>query len=148
MPFYQFISTGIQIMRWRIIKKWIVLLLVIKKVTGKLFLVKLLSHMFVQHVHQPTHQIHTPSAKVQNKEINLWKVTILSTTLDFHFSECECNNEGTESCNKKIGSCNCIPNVTGNKCDTCVDGFFGPVSNCQGKFLMNKTLLFVHLIHY
>ena len=72
---------------------------------------------------------------------------MLKTILYFHFSECECNNEGTESCNKKIGSCNCIPNVTGNKCDTCADGFYGPVSNCQGKSLMIETILFVHLIH-
>lgn len=51
----------------------------------------------------------------------------------FLFSDCECNLEGSESrqCNKKDGSCICLPGVMGYRCDKCTRGWRGEVPNCQ-----------------
>ena len=46
--------------------------------------------------------------------------------------DCGCNLNGTreEICDILVGTCFCIPNVTGDKCDRCVSGFYGdPVNN-------------------
>lgn len=44
-------------------------------------------------------------------------------------SLCACNQQGTteEICSKDNGGvCFCKPNFTGEKCDKCAPGFFGP----------------------
>ena len=48
------------------------------------------------------------------------------------YSACDCNENGTQSCNRETGECICIPNVTGAKCDTCIDGYYGSFPNCKG----------------
>ena len=46
--------------------------------------------------------------------------------------DCGCNMDGSEDklCDD-AGQCNCKCNVQGEKCDSCVDGFFG-FPACQG----------------
>ena len=46
------------------------------------------------------------------------------------FTECNCNVDGTESCIKETGQCICKPNVVGEKCDACKDGYYGYLPNC------------------
>ena len=47
--------------------------------------------------------------------------------------ECECNKEGSLSCDHLTGTCECKPGVTGQLCDRCeVDYFdFGNPDGCQ-----------------
>lgn len=37
----------------------------------------------------------------------------------------ECRSEGTTSCDRRQGKCNCKPNVIGDRCDQCRPGSFG-----------------------
>ena len=47
------------------------------------------------------------------------------------FLACECNAEGSESTQcAENGKCTCKPNVTGDKCDQCADGYNG-FPTCQ-----------------
>ena len=46
------------------------------------------------------------------------------------FIECDCNANGTQSCNKENGQCLCKPHVIGKKCDSCKDGYYGYLPNC------------------
>ena len=41
------------------------------------------------------------------------------------------------------GRCTCKPNISGNKCEKCVDGFFG-FPNCQSKFQLSTFSKYVH----
>ncbi|KAL8182236.1 UNVERIFIED_CONTAM: hypothetical protein K2H54_049604, partial [Gekko kuhli] len=47
----------------------------------------------------------------------------------FAFAECQCATDGTVSgvreCQQVDGSCYCKPNVCGDSCDTCEDGYYG-----------------------
>ena len=54
------------------------------------------------------------------------------------FSGCNCQNEGSKNltCDKRYGKCVCKPNIIGDKCDKCIDGFFG-FPNCQSKWLIH-----------
>ena len=45
---------------------------------------------------------------------------------------CDCNTEGTVSCNKENGECICNDITMGTKCDTCNDGYYGAFPNCTG----------------
>jgi laminin alpha 3/5 len=50
-------------------------------------------------------------------------------------SLCNCNQQGTteEICSKDLsGVCLCKPNYTGERCDRCAEGFFGP--QCEREF--------------
>ncbi|RUS89303.1 hypothetical protein EGW08_002910, partial [Elysia chlorotica] len=40
---------------------------------------------------------------------------------------CSCNSQGStdRSCNATTGTCQCLPNVEGNNCDSCKTGYFG-----------------------
>ena len=46
-----------------------------------------------------------------------------------------CNAEGSENnlCNVDSGHCYCKPNIGGDNCEKCIDGFFG-FPTCQGMF--------------
>ena len=58
-------------------------------------------------------------------------------------SDCNCTMEGITnngSCSQEvptIGQCECKQNVTGRRCDSCKDAYYGyknpPVGNCIGK---------------
>ena len=55
-----------------------------------------------------------------------------------------CNAEGSENnlCNVDSGHCYCKPNIGGDNCEKCIDGFFG-FPTCQGVFcyyLLNLDL--------
>ena len=66
------------------------------------------------------------------------------------FSECNCQNEGSKSltCDKRYGMCGCKSNIIGDKCDKCIDGFFG-FPNCQSKwFLFSIFHAFPHQINH
>ena len=54
--------------------------------------------------------------------------------IHYHFFPlaCDCDADGTESCNKENGKCICKPNVVGTKCDTCKEGFHGSIPDCEG----------------
>ena len=54
----------------------------------------------------------------------------------FSLLECLCNSEGStgHECND-LGHCNCRPNVDGNRCDSCSDGFFN-FPGCEGEFCL------------
>ena len=47
------------------------------------------------------------------------------------FLACDCHDEGTISCDKQTGICNCKSNFKGHRCDVCAAGYFGP--DCQSK---------------
>ena len=50
---------------------------------------------------------------------------------------CKCNAHGSSilQCNE-AGSCPCLPNAEGLKCDVCKAGFFGlPATKCEGIYL-------------
>ena len=63
---------------------------------------------------------------------------------NFSIAECECNSDGSTSldCDEDYGNCSCkegfagikchecMPNVVGNKCDTCEPSFFD-FPSCQ-----------------
>ena len=46
-----------------------------------------------------------------------------------------CNEEGAVDslCEDATGKCNCRPNVGGNRCDKCKEGFF-TFPDCEGKY--------------
>ena len=48
------------------------------------------------------------------------------------FIECQCNREGTESCDHMTGVCTCKPGIEGALCDVCKPDFFdfGNVNGC------------------
>ena len=52
------------------------------------------------------------------------------------FLGCNCNSKGSNGtkCDNETGHCSCLLNISGNKCDQCVKGFYG-FPNCQGRFL-------------
>ena len=53
--------------------------------------------------------------------------------VNFHFLECECNRDGTESCDHETGQCTCKPGVEGALCDRCQPDYFdfGNPNGCQ-----------------
>ena len=53
----------------------------------------------------------------------------------FIFSDCDCNQEGSNgvACDNKYGKCYCNSNISGEKCDKCLDGFY-EFPNCQSMF--------------
>ena len=55
--------------------------------------------------------------------------------LIFWILACMCNAEGSENnlCNVDSGHCYCKPNIGGDNCEKCIDGFFG-FPTCQGMF--------------
>ena len=58
-----------------------------------------------------------------------------------------CNAEGSENnlCNVDSGHCYCKPNIGGDNCEKCIDGFFG-FPTCQGLF--SHYLLNLDGIHH
>lgn len=38
---------------------------------------------------------------------------------------CDCDETGTEFCDNSVGTCHCLPNVTGEKCDRCEEDHYG-----------------------
>ena len=58
-----------------------------------------------------------------------------------------CNAEGSENnlCNVDSGHCYCKPNIGGDNCEKCIDGFFG-FPTCQGMF--SHYLLNLDGIHH
>ena len=51
------------------------------------------------------------------------------------FIECKCDHDGSEfdQCNDN-GKCTCKPNVVGDKCDKCAEGYEGAdFPHCSGK---------------
>ena len=51
-------------------------------------------------------------------------------------TSCNCNQEGSNSiaCDNE-GKCYCKSNIDGDKCDKCINGFFG-FPNCQSKWFL------------
>lgn len=50
------------------------------------------------------------------------------TAAEFACVPCNCDVRGTvpdTTCSVPTGQCQCVENVTGGKCDRCIDGFFG-----------------------
>ena len=49
---------------------------------------------------------------------------------------CDCNPQGSyfDQCNSQTGQCRCKSRVTGQKCDECVEGYYGliPLGECRG----------------
>ena len=66
-----------------------------------------------------------------NETIYAGRLQLINNSFNATQKACDCNTEGTESCNKETGQCICKPNVIGNKCDTCDFGFYGSLP-CQG----------------
>ena len=65
------------------------------------------------------------------------------------FTDCDCNQEGSkgDTCDNENGQCSCELNISGKKCDQCVDGLYG-FPKCQGRFLVSIFLkqTYFHLI--
>lgn len=38
---------------------------------------------------------------------------------------CDCDETGTDFCDNTVGTCHCLPNVVGEKCDRCEDDHYG-----------------------
>ena len=55
----------------------------------------------------------------------------------FIFTGCECNQQGSEgvACDKN-GMCSCKSNISGNKCQKCVEGFVR-FPDCQSRFILH-----------
>ena len=50
------------------------------------------------------------------------------------FSECQCEYEGAVTCDPSTGRCQCLPGVTGARCDRCLDRWvLIPDQGCQGE---------------
>ena len=78
---------------------------------------------------------------------------------NFSIAECECNSDGSTSldCDEDYGTCSCkegfdglkchkcMPNVIGDKCDTCQTGFFGYPS-CQEGLSIIRSLSLYHIV--
>jgi len=48
-------------------------------------------------------------------------------------TECQCEYEGAVTCDPVDGSCQCLPGVTGSKCDMCLPRWVMiPKQGCQG----------------
>ena len=49
---------------------------------------------------------------------------------------CDCNPQGSyfDQCNSQTGQCRCKSRVTGQKCDECIEGYYGLISlgECKG----------------
>ena len=69
-----------------------------------------------------------------------WKKLRISSFHYFIFSfyllDCDCNQEGSNSvaCDNN-GKCSCKSNITGNKCQKCIEGFVG-FPDCQSRFIL------------
>ena len=60
------------------------------------------------------------------------------------FSECDCDELGTDSCNKTSGECICKANVIGDRCDQCAPDTWGFLSgngctHCNCTIASNDT---------
>ena len=50
------------------------------------------------------------------------------------FTECDCKFDGAVTCDPENGRCQCLPGVTGARCDTCLDRWvLIPNEGCRGK---------------
>ena len=48
------------------------------------------------------------------------------------FLGCQCESDGANSCDPQTGRCECLPGVTGARCDRCLDRWiFLPDQGCQ-----------------
>lgn len=69
----------------------------------------------------------------------------------FYFAACMCYTPGTVSglnvCDQESGQCICKVDVTGQNCDTCIDGFYGLTENnpfgCVGMYIV--VLLYCYM---
>ena len=64
-----------------------------------------------------------------------------------YFLECGCNTEGTignpeTNCDQN-GNCRCKVNVEGEKCNSCIPGYYN-FPNCKGKYLTSNNMIFFH----
>ena len=63
------------------------------------------------------------------------KISLLNYQFQFFskFEECGCNQEGSHSltCQQDTGKCFCKPNIVGDNCDQCYEGYFNH-PHCQG----------------
>lgn len=48
---------------------------------------------------------------------------------------CDCDLDGTASCDQSTGACACYPGVTGKRCDRCPPNYLGPDRNIVGRCL-------------
>ena len=57
-------------------------------------------------------------------------------------SACECNADGSEDnqCHMEHGKCTCKPNITGDKCDESVPGYFD-FPNPKGVYIFSRFKL-------
>ena len=62
------------------------------------------------------------------------------------FTDCECNMDGSLESNCNDGQCKCKKSIEGDKCDTCLPGFYGfPECKGEGHNIIH-FLTFMHLI--
>ena len=80
----------------------------------------------------------------------------MTYVLHFSISECVCNSNGSTSldCDEDYGNCSCkegfggikchecMPNVIGDKCDTCQPGFWGYPSCQEGLSIIRSLSLY------
>ena len=52
---------------------------------------------------------------------------------------CDANGSNGDTCDNDSGNCSCKLNISGKKCDQCVDGLYG-FPKCQGRFLSSIFL--------
>ena len=80
----------------------------------------------------------------------------MTASIFFSISECVCNSDGSTSldCDEDYGNCSCkegfggikchecMPNVIGDKCDTCQPGFLGYPSCQEGLSIIRSLSLY------
>ena len=49
------------------------------------------------------------------------------------FSECDCSEEGALTCDAQNGNCQCKEGYTGDRCDSCDQGFYISGTNADGE---------------
>lgn len=65
-------------------------------------------------------------------EMNTETYTCLILTL----TVCECEEDGAITCDRVTGRCQCLPGVTGDRCDRCLPRYIlVPNKGCQGQFM-------------
>ena len=50
----------------------------------------------------------------------------------FHHKACDCNQDGSDDCTDD-GNCICKENISGEKCDSCMEDAYGTFPDCIGK---------------
>lgn len=55
---------------------------------------------------------------------------------------CECEEDGAITCDRVTGRCQCLPGVTGARCDRCLPRYILVANKgCQGQYTVHSELL-------